>query len=225
MPLFDKEASHYDAFFKTPIGEFVDEVEKQGLFENFTVRKGMRILEIGAGTGTLTLELAKRGASVTAIDISPEMIEVAIEKAAREGQDITFEVMDAHALDFDDEAFDAVISMATLEFLSSPTNAYQEMKRVVKEDGMIIIGTINKDSDWGALYMSDAFKDTVFAHAGFKNADELKALDPGNLELLTHCLFTHPKTEEENLTHEREASLSETDKEGGFLWAHFRKRG
>ena len=223
MPVFDKEARQYDDFFQTPLGQFVDEVEKRGLFEDFAVQEDMRILEIGAGTGTLTLELAQRGARVTAVDISPEMLKVAQQKAARTGRDITFEVMDAHALDFSDATFDVVISMATLEFFSSPQKAYEEMKRVVKQDGRVIIGTINKDSDWGALYQSETFKDTVFAHAGFKNAAELEALDPGNLETLRHCLFTSPQSQEEHLTHEREAALAASNAEGGFLWAHFRK--
>ena len=223
MALFDREASQYDDFFATPLGAFVDAVEKRALFEALSDVHGARVLEVGAGTGTLTLELARRGARVTAIDISEVMLEEAQEKAKKESLTIEFRRMNAHALDFKDETFDIVVSMATFEFLGAPGVAYAAMRRVVKPGGHIFIGTINALGEWAALYHSEAFKDTVFKHADFLSEAKLRALDPSQCLNVRHTLFTPPGAPENALTTDNEALHEKEKTEGGFLWAHFQK--
>lgn len=70
---------------------------------------GTNLLDIGCGAGRTSIPLAKRGYSVTAIDIVPEMIEAARAQAAGHNVDIKFMVMDAARLSFPDEQFQQVL--------------------------------------------------------------------------------------------------------------------
>ena len=79
------------------------------------------VLDIGAGTGAYTLELARRGYTVTAVDISPKLLEVCRERVADEGLKgkVAFLVADARDLtDVASSALDAVLLMGPLYHLS-----------------------------------------------------------------------------------------------------------
>ena len=54
--------------------------------------------------------------------------------------------MDAYNITFPSESFDGVFSMAAFEFINKPIIAYDEMYRVLKENGSLLIGTINRES-------------------------------------------------------------------------------
>ena len=82
---FDEIASSYDGWYETPLGSFADEVEIALAFGLFEVRPGDLILDAGCGTGNFSLKLARKGARVVGVDISPDMLALAREKAAREG--------------------------------------------------------------------------------------------------------------------------------------------
>ncbi|HEY1483217.1 MAG TPA: class I SAM-dependent methyltransferase, partial [Candidatus Acidoferrum sp.] len=86
-----------------------------GLLDLLDAKAGERILDIGCGTGHLTSQIAARGAQVTGVDRSPEMIRQAREKYP----ELHFEVMDATQLEFPDK-FDAVFSNATLHWVKEP---------------------------------------------------------------------------------------------------------
>jgi ubiquinone/menaquinone biosynthesis C-methylase UbiE len=75
----------------------------------------MNVLELGCGTGFLTRELAVAGAQVTAIDISPELLEAARSNCS--AANVTFEVQNAYALSYPDESFDLVVGSSILHHL------------------------------------------------------------------------------------------------------------
>lgn len=101
-------------------------------------RKGMRILDLAAGTGTSSAAIAKHGAHVTAADFSEGMLAVGRRRQA--GNDlIEFVHADATALPFDDDAFDAATISFGLRNVSDPKRAIAEMRRVVKPGGRIVI--------------------------------------------------------------------------------------
>jgi enediyne biosynthesis protein CalE5 len=102
-------------------------------------RPGANVLDIGCGSGYPSLAVARAvrpGGTVTAIDISPKMIEVASRRAAEAGVDnLDFREMDADALHFPDGTFDAVTCVCTLMFSPEPERAIGEMRRVLKPRG------------------------------------------------------------------------------------------
>ncbi|WIF94040.1 class I SAM-dependent methyltransferase [Caminicella sporogenes] len=219
MAVFDKEANSYDSWYKTKFGSFIDMVETDLAFKLFKPKRGMRILDIGCGTGNFSIKLAKMGCKVIGIDISDEMLKIARKKAKKEGLDIEFYNMDVYNLRFEDDYFDGAFSMAAFEFIKEPERAIEEIFRVVKKKSQIMIGTINKDSKWGKLYLSEEFqKNSVFKYADFKTLDDLKKLKPEKLIKTGQCLFISPYAKENEITIENEKKLSKTEK-GGFICA------
>jgi ubiquinone/menaquinone biosynthesis C-methylase UbiE len=103
-----------DRRFGGPIGDLVAATQARVL-ANFIGRIQQRdVLDVGTGTGRAALLLARGGATVTAVDASEAMLEVARARAAAEGVNVRFQVGDAHALDFPDKSFDAVVCLRVL---------------------------------------------------------------------------------------------------------------
>jgi len=223
VPVFDKTAPGYDQWYKTKLGSFADKVETCLAFRLFTPEKGMKVLDVGCGTGLFSIRLAEVGFKLTGIDVSQEMLEIAKDKAKRKNLEIDFREMGVYKLDFVDESFDAVFSMATFEFVKSPQKAYDEMFRVLKKGGKILIGIINRDSRWGVLYMSKSVREnSVFKYADFKTIEEIKGLDRKNVKDWGECLFIPPDAFELDINMENEKKLSETER-GGFFCVLFGK--
>lgn len=223
MAVFDDVAGDYDGWYLTKMGNLVDEVETGLAFELFSPEKGMTVLDVGCGTGNFSLKLARKGCRVTGVDISREMLGAAAEKAAAEGLDIDFQPMDVYELKFPDESFDAVFSMAAFEFIKDPERAMDEIFRVTKKGGQVMIGTINRDSSWGDLYSSEEFRNnTVFKYACLKTPGEMASLKKNSLVAVRQCLFIPPGAAEEEITPERERQLSASER-GGFICALWRK--
>lgn len=99
------------------------------------VEKGMRVLEIGCGTGYFTKELAKTDANIIAIDISPDLLEAARSIVA--AQNVTFEVMNAYAMTYEDASFDVVVGSSVLHHLEVD-EALSEFYRVLKPGGRVV---------------------------------------------------------------------------------------
>ena len=98
------------------------------------------VLEIGAGTGyfSLNLALAGRTSSVTATDISPGMLRVLCGNAERLRLDVRTEACDATALPFDDGSFDLVLGHAVLHHLPDLEASFAEFHRVLRPGGWIV---------------------------------------------------------------------------------------
>lgn len=98
------------------------------------VRSGERVLIDGCGTG-LDLELLPRDCHVTAIDITPAMVERTRARAASLGMTIEARVMDAAHLDFADETFDCVVLHLILAVVPDPYATAREAARVLRRGG------------------------------------------------------------------------------------------
>jgi len=96
------------------------------------------ILDVGAGTGFLSLLLARKGHSITALDLTREMLDRAREKAAALNLNLNFVIGDAENLPFETESFDFVVSRWLLWTLPHPDRAVLEWKRVLKPGGCVL---------------------------------------------------------------------------------------
>lgn len=102
-----------------------------------------RVLELGAGTGFLSINLALagclEGAELTVTDISTGMLDVCVENGRRHGVTLRPEPGDAEALPFPDASFDLVIGHAFLHHLPDPEAALQDAFRVLAPGGTLVI--------------------------------------------------------------------------------------
>ncbi|WNF36502.1 class I SAM-dependent methyltransferase [Bacillaceae bacterium IKA-2] len=176
MALFNKSASDYDQWCQTPLGSFVDKLEKNLIKEVARPTRGEVALDIGCGTGIYSYWLSELGLEVTGIDLSTEMLAKANEKANAEK--IQFIQGDIHKLPFADGSFDLVVSNIVMEFVENPKQVVNEALRVLKPGGRFVCGFIGKESFWGEMYQEKGKgdKDSVFHKASFFNVDEIKKM-------------------------------------------------
>jgi SAM-dependent methyltransferase len=119
--------------FGGPIGELVREREEHALLASLGDVRGRRILDVGTGTGRAALALAERGAIVTGVDASLEMLARARARAADRGLAITFDTGDAHALAFPDRTFDAAVSLRVIMHAPDWRRCLAELCRVSRD--------------------------------------------------------------------------------------------
>lgn len=113
--------------------------------EELQLPVGSRILDVGCGAGLTAVELARRGFAVDATDTVAEMIELTRRHAeeAHVGARLRLGLSDVHALDFEAEAFDAVVALGVIPWLHSPQAAIREIARVLKPGGHVIVNADN----------------------------------------------------------------------------------
>lgn len=97
------------------------------------------VLDIACGTGNIALEAARREAIVSGIDIAPNLISTARNRAAQAGFDIEFKEGDAEMLPYPEASFDMVVSMYGAMFAAHPEIAAAEMLRVCAPGGTIAL--------------------------------------------------------------------------------------
>lgn len=203
MADFDQKAPEYDAWYQTQKGALVDTLETECAFGLFTPTPEMLVLDAGCGTGNFSLKMVALGACVEGVDLSEPMIAFANEKAKNSpyADKLHFQVGDLYQLPFPDNSFDAVLSMAAFEFIHEDERALAEFMRVVKPGGRVLIGTITGNSAWGIEYKSHMPReDSVFHHAAFKTADEMRALLPERLLASAESVFLPYATPEAEAT-------------------------
>ena len=126
-------AASFDAArFGGPIGRLLAETQEAAVVGFLAPLEGRAVLDVGAGTGRASVALARRGATVTGVDASSEMLAVAAERARRDGLTVSFVPGDAHALAFADGAFDAVVCLRVLMHTPDWRRALSELCRVAR---------------------------------------------------------------------------------------------
>ncbi|MFY9468559.1 MAG: methyltransferase domain-containing protein [Solirubrobacterales bacterium] len=107
----------------------------EDLVDRLEVRPGTRLLDVGTGTGNVAIPAAQRGGSVTGLDITPELLEVARDRAAAADVSIEWIEGDAEELPFGDGAFDRVASNFGMIFAPRHEVAAAEIARVCAPGG------------------------------------------------------------------------------------------
>jgi 2-polyprenyl-3-methyl-5-hydroxy-6-metoxy-1,4-benzoquinol methylase len=113
--------------------------EAEGFVARMGLEPGARVLDIACGTGNATLPLARRGAMVTGLDMTPHLLEEARVRAAREGLRIRFDEGFAETLPYPDGSFDMLVSMFGIMFSPLPETIASEMARVLRPGGRLAL--------------------------------------------------------------------------------------
>jgi ubiquinone/menaquinone biosynthesis C-methylase UbiE len=117
---------------------------------------GDRWLDVGCGAGNLAELAAGAGASVTGIDLSPRLIDVAKARARRGGYQIEYRVGDAENLDLEDASFDKVTSSVGMIFAPDHDAVARELARVTKQGGRLAFSAWTPEGTIGEMFRAFA---------------------------------------------------------------------
>src|SRR5881398_1372701 len=158
---------------------------------------GMSVLELGCGTGYFTRELARSRADIVAIDVSPELLEIA--KTNTSAPNVRYEIQNAYELSYPDAVFDSVVGSSVLHHLEIEA-AIREIYRVLKVGGTIYFTepnmlnpqiAIQKNVPWVKRKLGDSPDETSFFRWPLRRLLE----ETGYRDVQIHPFdFLHPKT-------------------------------
>ena len=162
-------------------------VEEQHVGRLLTHLPFTKVLDVGTGTGRYALKFARQGASVTALDQSPQMLAVARQTAQREGLAIDFRLHSLeHDLPFETYRFDLLICALTLSHVPHLSHTIREFARVLQNGGYLLI------TDFHPVHIIYGWK-TAFRREhvtyqiptmGYSRDDYLKAITDNGLTIL-----------------------------------------
>src|SRR5438105_23450 len=109
------------------------------------VRAGMKVLDVAAGNGNFALAAARRGAKVTACDLTPKMVELGRARGAADGSHLEWIEGDAEQLPFSDASFDLVASVFGAMFAPQPQRVASELFRVCGSGGLVAMANYSTD--------------------------------------------------------------------------------
>jgi len=178
---FEQHAQQYEDWFER--NRFAYESELQAV--KMLLPESGNGMEIGIGSGRFAAPLGIK----TGIEPSAKMREI----ARKRGIDVVAGI--GEALPFDDSMFDFVLMVTTICFLDDIETALKEAYRVLRPDGCLITGFIDKDSPLGRLYQMNKEKSVFYREATFYSVNELIALleQAGFGDFcFTQTIFHHP---------------------------------
>jgi ubiquinone/menaquinone biosynthesis C-methylase UbiE len=147
---WDRRAAHFDEDFGHSIRNAAERAAWDRILDLIVpAADALEALDIGCGTGFLSLELAFRGHRVTGVDFAPSMIEQARKKAAERQAVIRYEEADAEQLPFAAASFDIAVSRHLLWTLPHPEQAMDDWIRVLRPGGRLIV--VDSQADVSAL--------------------------------------------------------------------------
>lgn len=168
---WDRVANFYDSFIDKVFGKtYKAIIEKMDSDLNLN----QKILEIGTGTGIIPFKICSKVSDIIATDISPEMIRIANRKRIEPNiKNIHFQIQDSYNLLFPDKSFDMVIASNLLHLLFEPNKALNEVKRVLKDNGIFIAPTLCV----GENTMSKIIATVIGSLSGFKVVNKWSFID------------------------------------------------
>lgn len=148
---------------------------------------GVRLLDVGCGTGRFSERAHQRGAEVVALDVGPNLLKQALARA-----DVSPVVGDGLRLPFQDESFDVVVSSEMIEHTTSPVTAVGEMARVLRPGGRLALTCPNKVWLWLVRLATTVKLRPFDGYENFPSFPELERFASGNgLRIRSH-IGLHP---------------------------------
>ncbi len=174
MTFWDKIAGFYDIAQSFSGSVYRNLVTTTGKL----VPKGAVVLDVAAGTGQLTFAAAKNAERVLYTDLSMKMLEVAQRKAKKNAvKNVEFAVRDIFDLKDADETYDIVIAGNVLHLLDNPEKAVEELWRVTKKGGKLLLPTF--------MNCNRSFLVKIYAKLGFRPMTDYSA--ESYLKMLSDC--------------------------------------
>ncbi len=190
---FNERAQEYDKWLESPIGSTYDRLAKDAVFSLIDIKEGNLILDLGCGTGNYALALTEKCGRVVAVDASEWMLRLGMRNAKKKGAAIDFKHDYMEDLTFPSDFFDSIVCMNVLEFSSDPEKALSEAFRVLKKNGQLILGVLNKKSMWGATQtLKKNFAKGAYYEARFFGVEEICGLLRNHVKEVTTTIYFPP---------------------------------
>lgn len=217
--LFDDSVEFYNEWFTTPIGKLVLETEQELINRFIDPSPGDRILDAGCGTGIFTIDFLKAGAIVTGLDISRGMLHNAV--AVLKNLPFYAVQSDMLTLPFPDDVFDKSVSITALEFIEDARTAVNELFRITRPGGIVVVATLNSLSPW-AIRRSEKAEDHLLENAFYRSPADLLSLAglDGEAETVVH--FKNDDNPEKAMEIEREGKSRKLET-GAFAAVRWQK--
>ncbi len=172
---------HYDEDYYRPLLEGYLKKDRFTLyrqrmvFEIYSPGKGERVLDLGCGVGTFTLELASRGVDVVGLDYADESIRICRKLAEELKLKAEFQLADVADTKLESDSFDAVIAADLTEHLYPEVFKMfvKEARRLLRTGGKLIVWTPNPGHVFEFLKMRNIIFKRDEGHVGYKTLDEL----------------------------------------------------
>jgi ubiquinone/menaquinone biosynthesis C-methylase UbiE len=129
---------------------------KEDFVARLNLKPGTRVLDVACGTGNQSIPAARAGAQVTGLDIAPNLLEQARERAKSENLKIEFIEGDAEKLPYPAGQFDVVLSMFGAMFAPRPEVVASELKRVCRPGGLVAMGNWTPEGFVGQMFQITA---------------------------------------------------------------------
>jgi ubiquinone/menaquinone biosynthesis C-methylase UbiE len=146
----DDLEQRYIAWRKRTLGVVTERLEMATVLELLAPLQGKRVLDAGCGDGAYSLAAAERGALVTGVDLSEDMLAAARARSAVRGIAVDWRQGNVMALPFPDSSFDLAIAITLLCLVPDPRGAVRELSRVLVPGGRLVIGELHRWSFWAA---------------------------------------------------------------------------
>lgn len=164
MKIFDEYVKRYDSWYEKPFGKSVFYLELKCLNTLLPKVPLKRSIEVGVGTGRFASALGIR----FGLDVSNEELKIAKKR------NVQVFLGDAHNIPLKSSSFDLALVVVSICFFKEPIKVLEEIKRILKENGILILGLILLESQWARFYMKKAQEGhPLYSYARFYSYDEV----------------------------------------------------
>jgi len=216
---FNSIANTYDDWYKEEIGKISDKIEKKVVKKYLDKFSSKTVLEVGAGTGHWTQFLSDNGYFVLGIDIAQQMI------ISAQNKNIPFSTFlncNVQSLPYNSETIENVVAFTSLEFVDDTDKAFDEIYRVLKKGGSLLIGILNANGSLSKRRNGQASFENYTPFTFASIYQRLKVF--GDPEIEGCALLPDLDNLENAIEIENNSDQDLLNEEGNFLVAHVIKK-